>query len=153
MDLGGHARSVDSYAVFDLTSLTLRFSKDKRSLAVLSRSGELLALRDVHQLWSQEECALRAFDEVLSSGRVLRFVDGELTPCPVGLYNPLTREVAIGSLPATTAFSDGHPLECQAAGLVMKHHGETLHMGTRALQVTRPESFAALTRVVLAHTA
>jgi hypothetical protein len=142
---------VEHITVLDLTAVRFRWSPDHQSLAVLAPSGELLAVRDAHPAWSFREAALRALDEALTSARVLRFVRGELTPVRVGLYNPFSKTVAVDSLPHTRSFSDGDELSCPPAGVVFMLDGSELVSRSRTLRESRPESFAALTRLVEAH--
>lgn len=143
---------MEQYATFDLSSLTIRRSPDGKSVSVFSRSDELLALLDLHPAWSVRESALRAFDATLKTGCVLRFVDGEVQPCRVALYNPETKEVAVGALPDTVSYTDGEPLDCQSSGILLAlSENDALEGLGRTLPRKKADSFAALTRVVLAH--
>lgn len=142
---------MEHITVLDLTAVRFRWSPDQQSLAVLAPSGELLAVRDAHPAWSFREAALRVLDEALTSARVLRYVDGELTPVRIGLYNPFSNAVAVESLPDTRSFSDGEALICPPSGLMFELTGDELQSRSRTLGESRPESFAALTRLVEVH--
>ena len=142
---------MEHITVLDLTAVRFRWSPDQKSLAVLAPSGELLAVRDAHPAWSFREAALRVLDEALTSARLLRYVEGELTPVRVGLYNPFSKTVAVDSLPHTRSFSDGEDLSCPPAGVMFVLDGLELTSRSRTLCEARPESFAALTRLVEAH--
>lgn len=133
-----------------MATARFRWSPDRRSLAVLAHSGELLAVVDVRDGWSEHEAALRALDAALMSGRVLR--QGAL--CQVAWYNPATFEVAVGALPETKAFSDGDMLSLDAHGLLAVLDDDKLTCeGGRVLSECLYDSYAKLTRAYTAHSA
>jgi hypothetical protein len=130
----------------------MRWSPDHSALAVLTHAEELIAVCDVSPLWSPREAALRALDEALSSARLSRSVDGELTLVRIALYNPCTYQVAVGSLPHTAVFSDRSRIDCPPSGVLATVGEDTVVLPRgRFLPTVELGSFAQLTRVVEAH--
>ena len=138
--------------ILNMSDLRMRWSPDRSALAVLTHAEELIAVCDVSPLWSPREAALRALDEALSSARLSRSIDGELTLVRIALYNPRTSQVAVGSLPHTTVFSDSSRIDCPPSGVLATLDEETLTLPRgRSLLTVELSSFSQLTRVVEAH--
>lgn len=143
--------AVNHLVVVDMATCTFRKSPDLRSVALLAQSGELLAVVDDCGGKSHKALACQAFDTALASGRVTR--DGVV--CAIALYNPATREVAVGELPETVAYGDGERIAIPPRGLrlSLRPSGDAVMAGGRTLRRREYGSFAQLSRAHAAHVA
>lgn len=126
---------------------TLTYSRPEPDQVIVSAPGvpELL-IATVPTIASDREAVFVALDQVLSSARVPT-VDGLI---PVGLYNPLSADVAVGGTPYTTSYTDGEPLEIDEHGALVALDEHTLVLGDRAL-TPRTSSWVGAAAAMAAH--
>ena len=129
----------------DLGALT--YQRPEPGRVVVSAPGvpELL-IATVPAAASDREAVFLSLDQVLGQGKVPT-LHGLV---PVGLYNPLSGEVAVGSLPVTLAFTDGEPLPIPEDGVFATLDGGTLVVGDRVLS-PRSDTWTAVHEAVAAH--
>jgi hypothetical protein len=137
---------MDSYVIFDISTVRYRFSSTRTSVTALAPTGELLSVVDLRPGTSEREAAFLAADAALRGGRVLR---GE-TRCRVALYNPHTAEVALDPVPTTRSFGDHAPLILDIAGTLATLDDTGLHVDVRTLARLTP-TLSATSRALLAH--
>jgi hypothetical protein len=98
--------------LFDMGRLRYRRNGDR--LEVHARHLGLLAETGFGDGVSSREAVFAALDEVLRSFTLP--VDGSW--CRAGLYNPISRQVAIGEVPVTQVFQSAHPLGIEEFGTI-----------------------------------
>jgi hypothetical protein len=138
--------SGEKMVVFDLSECRIKESPSGTSVTLLAPSGELLALLDTRQSWSDRESALRLYDTCLASGFVWR--DDSLHK--VSLWNPYTRMAAVDPLPETLSFSlDVRTLP--KTGLPVLVFPDRMCARGEVFLSSSANSFAALSRDLEAH--
>ena len=113
--------------LFDMGRLRYRRNGDR--LEVHARHLGLLADTDAGDEVSSREAVFAALDELLRSFRLP--VGSEW--CRAGLYNPITRQVAIGEVPNTRIYQAPHPVGLEEFGTVASFEGESLFVGESEL--------------------
>jgi hypothetical protein len=128
--------------IFDMS--LLRFRRRDGLLCVLAPTlGELLSL-PVAEDTSSREAVFAALDELLRSFE-MPTVDGWSR---AGLYNPISRQVAVGPVPHTRVFSTPTPLTIDPFGSLAVLEEDALLVGLRRLEIHVPSVLT--TRNVLA---
>jgi len=130
--------------IFDMS--LLEFRRVGGRLAVHAPAvGELLSVPAPADLPSRE-AVFDALDELLRSFE-LPLADGW---CRAGLYNPISRQVAVGPVPDTLVFDAVSALRLDAFGTLAEIEGDTLVVGARRIERLVP-SMRSTQAVLAAH--
>ena len=114
--------------VLDLACL--RFHRTGDELAVHAPDlGELARCR-VAPGTSDREAVFQVLDEALAVARIPTSAGS----IPVGLYNPLSAEIAIGAVPDTESFTDTEPITLAAYGTIAEYVDGVVHVDGRTLR-------------------
>lgn len=126
---------------------TLTYARPEPTRVIVSAPGfpELLVV-SVPKVASDREAVFIALDHVLGQARVPE-VGGMI---PVGLYNPLSADIAVGATPNTTTYGDGEPIALPHAGLIASVENDLLTVDDRVL-LPRVTSWASVAASVGAH--
>ena len=125
----------------------LRYRRSGDQLEVHARHLGVLARTDLGEGISSREAVFVVLDEVLRSFTLP--VDGRW--CRAGLYNPISRQVAIGEVPVTRVFQSPCPLSIEEFGTIatMEDSG-SLFVGDEEL-LAYVASSASAHKVLAAH--
>ena len=117
-----------------MASLKFRWNTDKSVLSVSSPQAELLAQVHCPEGTSEREAAFLALDAALASARIKRTEPGGSRALRrLALYNPYTAQVAVGSVPRTETYGDGHTMDIPLEGLPARIEDDFLWAGDRML--------------------
>lgn len=144
--------------VFDTATIRFRWGADQTMCVAVSPRGESLAVRPATPAQADlRVLAFELFDAALETGQVLRPHPSDPTQrisYRIGLYNPHSGDVSVGSIPTTLTFGDERPLVITSDGLVAAVHtddqGTRLQAG-RTLPLREPTSLTRMSRLVAAH--
>lgn len=95
----------------------------------LPHAGTLTEVR-IEEGVSRREGLFRAMDDMLAN---LEMPSADGSWCSVGLYNPLTHQIAFRAVPETEVYTDGSLLEIPLYGMPARLGDDVLHVGARAL--------------------
>lgn len=122
----------------------LRFRRAAGKLSVIAPSvGELVSV-DVAANISSREAVFDALDEMLRSFE-MPMVNGW---CSAALYNPISRQLAVGPVPDTKVFDAGSSLNIEPFGTIATLEHDEVVVGLRRLALHAPSTFS--TRTALA---
>lgn len=113
--------------LFDMGRLQYRRHHDR--LEVHARHIGLLAESDVGDGVSSREAVFAALDELLRSFKLPVGSDW----CRAGLYNPITRQVAIGEVPNTLVYQAPHQVGLEEFGTIASLEDGLLLVGETEL--------------------
>lgn len=99
--------------VFDMAHLM--FCRANGLLTVSAPHVGVLAQFRCDDSCSDREAVFRVLDVVLCD---VELPSADDSWCKVGLYNPLTFQIAFGAIPATVVFGDGFPIVVNSCGTV-----------------------------------
>lgn len=120
--------------IYDMASLKYRWNADKSALSVFSPQAELLAQVQCPKGTSDREGVFLVLDAALASARIKRNDAGGARGLRrLALYNPYTAQVALGSVPRTETYGDGHTLSIPAEGLPGRIEDGLLWVSDRVL--------------------
>lgn len=114
--------------IFDMSLLEFRRTGDRLGVHAPA-TGELVSVAAPANL-SAREAVFVALDELLRSFE-LPLAEGW---CRAGLYNPISRQIAIGPVPDTTVFDAGTQLRLDAFGTLADLDGDVLVIGARRIE-------------------
>jgi len=98
--------------VFDMSSLTIW--KNDTSYSLKTQSGGIIASVDISEVesYTERDIVFACYDKSLNS---VWIHDNQM--CVIGLYNPVTAEVAIGSVPETRVYKSSKPVKIPSLGV------------------------------------
>lgn len=134
--------------IYDMASLKFRWNVERSVLSVISSRSEVLAQTECPEGTSDREAVFLALDAVLATSRIKR-PDLKGTH-RVGLYNPYTAQVAVGSVPSTSSYSDASPIPVPADGLQALLEEDHIWIATRVLSPVELD-YEKVNSSILAH--
>lgn len=133
--------------ILDLATMSYRFESDRSVLVVAAPGWPELVRAQMPAGVSDREAVFLGLDAVLASGRVPTSSGW----AAVGLYNPLSAEVAVDPIPDTISFWDGQPIEIPAGGLAASLRDGILVLDDGRQIMPTEETALAVQRALAAH--
>jgi hypothetical protein len=135
--------------IVDMANLAFRREGDGTHLVVAAPGLPELARVVLPEGMSDREAVFRGMDAVLGSARAATASGW----CRIGLYNPLSEQVAVDAVPSTVCFTDHRPVDIPAGGLLAVADSDGVRLPDGRELPAAEESLAEVQRALAAHRA